>query len=919
MGTWASPQMATRPADVFVGREIELGWLNQALKRAVDGSTSLVIIQGEPHVGKKELLRTFHRGLEIDHHHLVAHCDQRESAMELGVIEQIIGSGLAGTDESGVAGSLNGSDRPHAGRRVLELLEGLQEQKLVVVEICDIQWADAESISALCYALRRLRSGRLLVLASSLDFPDSLSELVDIAREDSNRIAPVEGLSIDEIRQLAATLGVGPISATSAARLREFTSGRPTSLVSLLSETPLVALANSCARLPAPRAAYGRVVAVMEHLPPDARALLEGVAVQGTEATLVSAEQVGDVADLRVAVAAAEACGLVVVDLSVGCSSIRFRDAQMASAVYQHMGSVARAAAHERAAKTDRDPQAALLHRISAAMRADSQLAAETEAAAERKVLAGDIGRGADLAIAAANLSDSGDIRERRLLRAAELLVAACEHDRASDVVSSIVDPIDEIGYRYAVGCVALGQGRLREARDHLDSARSAATSASRPRLAAKCAAHLMVLACRECRFDEAIHLLGSLGDQAPRAAGLETVTFATWSWNPQPTSAGGTTGEGMRQFSSGHDALIAGEYSAAREHLLRAVEDCSSRDADLLLPVAIGYLAWAELSLGEWDDAAEHFDEAIARLSWSAEPPPSITLFLMFSTRLHADRGQWLIAEECAGRIADIADKRPERLHRILATAAQAHIARARGDDERVVELISTTSRVLTQPVSMWDVGGVMDHFFAWANASIRVGRAGDVNVVDSPIAAGHPSNPRGALLVRHLQACVAAAGTNDAKTERLFNEAMALSDGASPFDVAHLEFSYGAHLRRRGHRRQAAALLESAIARFRSLGAVPDEERCGQELKACGRSNGEPDRDTERAILTPREASVAELVALGKSNRQVADALFVSKRTVEYHVSNVLRKLGLSSRMDVSSALSIVEGTSDHDGTNA
>lgn len=920
MDTWAPTETAKRSRDVFVGREMELGRLNQAWKRAVDGATSLAIVQGEPETGKKALIRQFHRGLEIDYLHLVSRCHERECQLRFGIAEQLLGSpaesGTAADDWEATESS-NGSAVSIAGRRILQLLGDLQQTKPVLLQISDIHWADPESISALCYALRRLRSARVLVLVSSLANADRHSELADLAREDNNCVVPIEGLSVDEVRQLSNELGIGPLSAISAGRLCAFTSGRPVHLLPLLRETPIGLLANSYERLPAPQSARRRVDAELEGLSPDARGLLEGVAVHGIEATLESAEHIGGVTDFDVALAGAESSGLVVVDLAVGRSSIRFRDPQLASAVYLQMGAVARAAAHERAAEICRDPEASLLHRISAVMRADSRLAAETEAVAEQKVSVGEIGKAADLMIAAGNLSDSEDLVERRLLRSAELLVAGCEHDRASDVIGSMVEPIDEIGYRYALGCVALGRGRLREAQEFLEGAQTAAASAGRTRLATKCAAHRMVLACRECRFDEAIPLLGTLGDQAPSAAGLETVPFAAWSWEPQPTTAADSPGEGMRRFSSGHDALIAGQHSVARQHLSRAVEEFNAHDADLFLAVSTGYLGWAELCLGEWNDAAEHFDEAIARLSWGVEPAPSLSLFLLFATRLHADRGEWLIAEERAGRIAEIADERPERLHGVLARAAEAHIARARGDDERVVELLAPTTRVITQPLAMWDVGGVIDNFYTWATASIRVGRVGDVHLGAPFLAAGGASNARGALLSLHTQACVAAAGPDDDKAERLFGEALALSQDANPFDVAHLEFSYGAHLRRRGHRRQAATMLESAVARFRSLGAQPDEGRCRQELKACGRPNGGSIFD--KAILTPREASVAELVALGKSNQRVADALFVSRRTVEYHMSNVLRKLGLSSRMELAGALGITGQVHDDDASSA
>ena len=115
--------------------------------------------------------------------------------------------------------------------------------------------------------------------------------------------------------------------------------------------------------------------------------------------------------------------------------------------------------------------------------------------------------------------------------------------------------------------------------------------------------------------------------------------------------------------------------------------------------------------------------------------------------------------------------------------------------------------------------------------------------------------------------------------------------------YERALLELSYGQVLRRAGQRRAAASQLQAARERLTTLNAHPDLERCDRELAACGlapakRSEFDPSR------LTPQESAVARFVATGMSNREVATELFVSIKTVQFHLTHIYTKLGINSR---------------------
>ncbi|MCK2212623.1 helix-turn-helix transcriptional regulator [Actinomadura sp. ATCC 31491] len=116
-------------------------------------------------------------------------------------------------------------------------------------------------------------------------------------------------------------------------------------------------------------------------------------------------------------------------------------------------------------------------------------------------------------------------------------------------------------------------------------------------------------------------------------------------------------------------------------------------------------------------------------------------------------------------------------------------------------------------------------------------------------------------------------------------------------PFEEARIQLAYGTFLRRRGRRAAAAEHLEAAQLTLSRLGALPYLEQCDLELAASGRAVLRP-QDTARLGLTPQEHTVAVLISKGLTNRQAARKLVLSVKTVEYHLSHIYTKLGITSR---------------------
>ena len=133
-----------------------------------------------------------------------------------------------------------------------------------------------------------------------------------------------------------------------------------------------------------------------------------------------------------------------------------------------------------------------------------------------------------------------------------------------------------------------------------------------------------------------------------------------------------------------------------------------------------------------------------------------------------------------------------------------------------------------------------------------------------------------------------------------RAFEESLALLDGLPlRYDLARVNFAYGQTLRRAGKRREADAVISTARDLYLSLGAHTYVQRCERELKAGGMNPLPGPRG--HIELTPQEEAVTLLVAQGLSNREVAAELYVSPKTVQYHLTRIYAKLGVRSRVEL------------------
>jgi DNA-binding CsgD family transcriptional regulator len=155
-------------------------------------------------------------------------------------------------------------------------------------------------------------------------------------------------------------------------------------------------------------------------------------------------------------------------------------------------------------------------------------------------------------------------------------------------------------------------------------------------------------------------------------------------------------------------------------------------------------------------------------------------------------------------------------------------------------------------------------------------------------------PVQARRALLAR----CQALLGTRP--PDEGFAEAIERAEGLPPHERARSELLYGEWLRRERRRQEARVHLRSALEVFRSLGMTPFAKRAEAELRATGETARKRDPST-LDDLTPQELQIAGLVAQGLTNREIAGQLFLSPRTIDYHLHKVFSKLGIATRIEL------------------
>ena len=903
--------------EVFVGRAGELAMLEAAAAAARRGQPRVVLVEGEAGVGKSSLLARFASGLD-GVAVLRAGGDEAELLLPYGVAGQLVASARGAAGRPGLLAA-EPSDRvdPLAvgADLVMWLGQVCRGQQMALVLIDDLHWADGPSARALLFALRRLQADPVLVVVAAR--PGELARLGEgwlrfLAGDHRAGRVRLRGLEREEVAALGRALGAGDLPRRAVSRLLQETDGNPLYCRAVLEEAGAGGLGPG-GTMQVPRSLAGTVLARLGALSPAARQLAEAAAVLGHHCDLAVSAALAGLADPLPTLGEAATAGILVEETGGAAAGIGFSHLLVQRAVYEGLSPARRRGLHQRAAGlVDRDR--ALGHRVAGAVGPDDGLADELEAAGRDAIRHGRTGQAAAWLTQAAAVSSESAAADRRLLDALEILVTYGEVAQAEALAARVGAAGPDARRSWLLGTLDFLAGRGAVAEARLREAWHAHDPALDPAVGGAAATRMAALCLLACRFSEAIEW----GERAAGGAAPTAVRHRALAVLAMALSAEGRGPEGLARLAflpapsevprRDTDTLVMrGIARFLAEDLAAAVADLSVAAARLRAGVplhtasqCLAHLALAEWRLGSWDDAVVHAELAVS-LARDADRALEFSFVHFVAAVVPALRGDWEAASAHV-RLATQAARVTSGQWMIGAAAtAQAFLAMARGDLEGVIGAAAAV-----RSTDKAQLAGLLRRFDWRAleiDALIGLGRLGEAEASLAEMEAVLPPAEPPSVLVAaaRLRGDLAAAAGHHAAAAAAFETAWRRAQGLRvPLSLAQLEISDARRLRAAGQPEQAVARLRSARQCLITLGARPYVEICDRELAAAGAPAGTQAMPALPG-LTPAEQAVARLVAAGRSNRQTAAELYVSVKTVEFHLGHIFGKLGIRSRKDL------------------
>ncbi|OYO03532.1 helix-turn-helix transcriptional regulator [Enemella evansiae] len=778
---------------------------------------------------------------------------------------------------------------------------------LVVTEAGD---ADPVSLHALSSAVHRLGDAPVLVvLAGALDDCDA-GPLAELARAHRGTTCHLERLDAAGVQALAAGVG-NTLDEATARRLAKHTDGSAAAVLELLAEQDPDLWKVPDSPLP-PTARALRTVRALLAGDDQVRLLVEACAIIGRWAVL---EEVATLAELG--------DPLPVLDRAVDLGVLRTRRASMRllvgfrsrlvrAAAYESMGVARQRELHIRAARVLADEGARLRQRALAAGGPDAELAAELDDWAARCASGGSWEQAGEAWLAASRMSVSEAEAERRLV---DCLDATVSNGNLFEVQALIpeLESTSASPLREAVlGYHQLMLGHRDEAEVLLHRAWQQAADddrATKSAIAHRIALHNLVdwnSAGLVTWAERAIELADGAVPSVP--SGLEAHTMlglglggegrpdAALQAYAKVTSAVRAGAQGQRAMMGQGWLLLALDRVPLAAHELEMAAPISAwRGSTRISLWAYGWLAHARLALGDLSAARAAVDRAIPMLEQTGQ---NVALPLVHSAgaQIAALRGEIALADEHAAKAASVRTDYQAML--VAATMARAHVSIATGDYAGAVRAFEPL--LATQRHAGIDEPG----FWPWQDLyAIALIAIGEVQAADEflrpheELAAARQHRSTMARLGSARARVLFSTGEVTAGRDAFERALGLISDLPLSLLRTRIHFAQGQALRRVGKRRDAEAELHHARRGYAAMGATGYVERCDRELKAGTRSR-DIDSLTE---LTPQEQAVVELVVQGMTNREVAASLFISVKTVQYHLTRVYARLGVRSRAEL------------------
>lgn len=907
------------------GRTAERAVIDSALNGARSGRGTALVVRGAPGIGKTALLRYAEEragGMRV----LRAVGVEAESEVAFAGLHQLLRPVAAATETlpgpqaEALRGALglapsSSPDPLLVGAALLTLLADTAVGTGMLCVIDDAQWLDEPSLAALLFAARRIDDDGIALLLGVREFAADR-----IARTGLRDLA-LEGLGAqDAAALLHEHTSVPPIEPVRAVLHKE-TGGNP---LALLEIGKALSADQLCGRAPLPDPlpvgdALERVFAdQVQRLSAGTRSLLVLAAAESTgEASIIltAAKAIGFT---PVALEEAEAAGLIDVDLE----RIAFRHPLIRSAVYRTAPLSVRRRAHQALAAACDDRRHAdrrAWHLAGAAFGPDADVAAELAETAQRAAARSGYAAAASALERSAELTPDQRLRTRRLVDAAESAWlagqasrAAANLDRAS--AEDVQNPALAADVAHLRGVFALRRGNVRQAyRILVEGVELVADSDLVTALT------MLTEAVEAASYAGDPDGVAAAGERAlelwDRSAGADGTTaefLATISGGMGHASRGDlaratpllqrglmlaqASGEWYFLLLAGCDALYLGDIESARDFFARATEAVRSQGAVGALPYVLEYVLATEAMAGELANARAAGTEGI-RLARETGQRTCEAYLLSTLAWVAALRGDEPECRTCAEDALAIATPNGVGLAVASAEWALATLDIGRGRWE------AAAARLARVMAASPGEGHPIVALYAAPSCIEAALRADDQTLARRVFASYEPWASSGALPAHATARCRGLLAEDPGEAVAHFEQALAVP-GVPVLDRAQTELICGETLRRARRRVEARTHLNAALDMFERAGAEPWAERARVELRATGetiRRQGRSDVDQ----LTPQELQIARLVSGGASNRDVAAKLFLSPRTVEYHLYKVYPKLRIGSRAELANAL--------------
>lgn len=903
------------------GRTAERSRLQQVLDDIAAQRSTVLLVEGDPGVGKTALLQDLKQRCEGAATVLTSRGVEPEAAIAFSALSQLLRPLLTHLDgvpprhAELLAGAMGigppaGGDAFDVGAATLNLMATAAEQRPVLALIDDVHLVDESSARALTFAARRFqREGIAVVVAARPDhatpFRDAVSDVLH-----------VHGLAPKAVTRLLQRHARVAVAESVVDRIHADCQGSPLAIIELcatLDDDQLAGRVPLPDPLPVTRGVEAAFRNRLNRLPESTRAGLVVVAAGGEESRIVLAAL--HVLELGVDVLEPAEDGLIV---TVGEGRIAFRHPLVRSLAYHSASPAMKRRAHAALAHALRGTDQIdlhLVHRAAAATGEDESLARALEQSAVRIRARAGYGESAVAFEKAARFTPDREARARRLVRAADAAQMSGQLQRANALYEEALDlTTDEIvraDVQHRRGQLGLWGPNPLAAHDLLVS------EAARVQPRDPVQASLMLI-------DASIE--SALGGYPPK--GLQLANRAR-----QLAQVDDPTLRSVADAVLGGMLVLNGREHEGRELLCGCAPHLVTLDP---MSLVMRQGPWIALTLS-WVDEIETARALLDRTidtarSWNAAA--SLCLPLAVRSAIALDTGRlaaavadatsaWELSEQlglralvpyallcvarCDARQGRVTQAR-RRLDQVAAQAGQlgllsinyrrcatlGELELSEGNPSAAAEWLEQVRELaaflnMTCPLVAWWHADLVEAYF-WEG---KVHDAATALVEFESVSArvDHPE-----IHAQSARAQALLAPTRD--VDDAFGAALqAHAVARDPFARARTSLAYGMRLRRLKRRSAAAEHLRAALTAFDVLGAERWSARATAELKAAGEHvRGHAVAVT--AELTAQELQVARLVAEGASNKEAAAALFLSPKTIEYHLGNVYRKLGVRSR---------------------